>query len=136
MTSLRAMLIAGLVLVTFGVAVAKLPAPPPMTDEQKAAAETAKAKAAAAAEAAKMQLAKAEDRVVARYMAEQKAKGKTVTPQIAPVSTGGAVTTAQGNTPTGSTPGKSADAAAPSKPPAPANTAATGPNAAKDSSKK
>ena len=83
-----------------------------------------------------MQQAKAEDRVVARYMAEQKAKGKTATPQ-APASSGaGAVTTAQGNTPAESATGKSADAAAPSKPPAPANAPATGPDAAKDSAKK
>ena len=83
MTSLRAILAAGLVVLTFGVAVAKLPAPPPLTDEQKAAAEATKAKAAAAAEAAKMEQAKAEDRVVARYKTEQMAKGKTVAPQMA-----------------------------------------------------
>jgi len=135
MTSLRALLAAGLVILTFSVAVAKLPPPPPLTDEQKAAAETAKAKAAAAAEAAKVQQAKAEDRVVARYMAEQKAKGKSVTPQM-PASGAGAVTTAQGNTPAESATGKSADAVAPSKPPAPANAPATGPDAAKDSAKK
>ena len=82
MKSLRAILAAALVVLCFGVAVAKLPPPAPLTDEQKAAAEATKAKAAAAAEAAKMQQAKAEDRVAARYMAEQKAKGKTVTPQM------------------------------------------------------
>ena len=87
MSSLRAILAAGLVVLSFGVAVAKLPPPAPLTDEQKAAAETTKAKAAAAAEAAKVQQAKAEDRVVARYMAEQKAKGKAVTPQMGPTST-------------------------------------------------
>ena len=53
MTTLRALLAAALVVVSFGVAVAKLPPPPPMTDEQKAAAEEKKAKDAAAAEAAK-----------------------------------------------------------------------------------
>ena len=36
------------------------------------------------AEAVKAQQAKAEDRVAARYIAEQKAKGKVVTPQMAP----------------------------------------------------
>jgi hypothetical protein len=35
---------------------------------------------------AKQQQAKAEDRVAARYIAEQKAKGKNVTPQLAPTS--------------------------------------------------
>jgi len=82
MTTLRALIAAGLVVGVFGWAVAKLPPPPPMDDKAKAAAEEKKAKDAAAAEAAKAELAKAEDRVVARYMAEQKAKGKTVTPQI------------------------------------------------------
>ena len=87
MTTLRALLAAGLVVGVFGAAVAKLPPPPPLTDAQKTAAEEKKAKDAAAAEVAKAQQAKAEDRVVARYMAEQKAKGKTVTPQMGPTST-------------------------------------------------
>jgi len=86
MTSLRAILAAGLVVLSFGVAVAKLPPPAPPTDEQKAAAEATKAKAAAAAEAGKMQQAKAEDRVAARYIAEQKAKGRAVTPQMGPTA--------------------------------------------------
>jgi hypothetical protein len=60
-----------------------------MDEKAKAAAEEKKAKDAAAAEAAKAQQAKAEDRVVARYMAEQKAKGKTVTPQMGPTSAQG-----------------------------------------------
>lgn len=87
MTTLRAILAAALVVVSFGVAVAKLPAPPPLTDEQKVAAEEKKAKDAVAADAAKALQAKAEDRVVARYAAEQKAKGKAVTSQMAPAST-------------------------------------------------
>ena len=78
MTTLRALIAAGLVLGTFGIAVAKLPPAPPPTDAQKAAAEEKKAKDAAAAEAAKAAQARAEDRVVARYFAEAKAKGKTV----------------------------------------------------------
>ena len=86
MTTLRALLAAGMVVATFGVAVAKLPPPPPMTDEQKAAAEEKKAKDAAAAEVAKAQQARAEDRVVARYIAEQKAMGKAVTPQMGPAA--------------------------------------------------
>ena len=83
-TTLRALIAAGLVLVFFGWAVAKLPPPPPMDEKAKAAAEEKKAKDAAAAEAAKAAQAKAEDRVVARYVAEMKAKGKTVTPQMGP----------------------------------------------------
>lgn len=86
MTTLRALLAAGLVVVTFGFAVAKLPPAPPMDDKAKAAAEEKKAKDAAAAEAAKQAQARAEDRVVARYVAEQKAHGKTVTPQMGPTS--------------------------------------------------
>ena len=82
MTTLRALIAAGLVVATFGIALAKLPPAPPMDDKAKAAAEEKKTKDAAAAEAAKMQQAKAEDRVAARYIAEQKAKGKTVTPQM------------------------------------------------------
>ncbi len=74
MTTLRALIAAGLVLGTFGIAVAKLPPAPPLTDAQKAAAEEKKAKDAAAAEAAKAAQARAEDRVAARYFAEAKAK--------------------------------------------------------------
>jgi hypothetical protein len=86
MKTIRAILGAALVVVTFGLAVAKLPPAPPMTDAQKATAEEAKAKAAAAAELAKQQQAKAEDRVVARYFAEMKAKGKTVPPPQVPAA--------------------------------------------------
>ena len=83
-TSFRALASAVLVLALFGVALAKLPPPPPLTDEQKAAAEAKKAKDAATAEATKQAQARAEDRVVQRYIAEQKAKGVTVTPQMGP----------------------------------------------------
>ena len=86
MTTLRALLAAGLVVTSFGIAVAKLPAPP-MDDQAKAAAEEKKAKDASAAEAAKAQQARAEDRVAARYIAEQKAKGKVVIPQMGPTVT-------------------------------------------------
>ena len=82
MTTLRALIAAFLVVATFGLSVAKLPPPAPMDVNGKAAAEEKKAKDAAAAEAAKAAQARAEDRVAARYIAEQKAKGKTVTPQI------------------------------------------------------
>lgn len=78
MKTIRAMFGAALVVASFGLAVAKLPPAPPMTDAQKAAAEEAKTKAAAAAELAKQQLAKAEDRVAAHYFADMKAKGKQV----------------------------------------------------------
>jgi len=84
MTTLRALLAAGLVVTSFGIAVAKLPPAPPMDDTAKAAAEEKKAKDASAAEAAKAQQARAEDRVAARYIAEQKAKGKVVSPQMGP----------------------------------------------------
>ena len=51
MTTLRALVAAGVIVGTFGIAIAKLPAPPPMDDKAKAAAEEKKAKDAAAAEA-------------------------------------------------------------------------------------
>ena len=86
MTTLRALAGALLVVGAFGIAVAKLPPPPPMTDAQKAAAEEKKAKDAGAADLAKKQQAQAEDRVAARYIAEQKAKGRVVTPQMGPAS--------------------------------------------------
>jgi hypothetical protein len=85
MKSLRALVAAGLVVATFGVAVAKLPPPAPLTEEQKKAAEEKKAKDAAAAEATKAAQARAEDRVVAKYFADMKAKGKQIpAPQMAP----------------------------------------------------
>jgi hypothetical protein len=90
MTTLRALIAAGLVVFVFGWAVAKLPAPPPMDDKAKAAAEEKKAKDAETAKAAAAAQARAEDRVAARYTAEQKAKGKTVTPQMGPTSAGDA----------------------------------------------
>ena len=83
MTTLRALIAAGLIVGVFGLAVAKLPPP---DEKAKAAAEEKKAKDAAAAEVEKAQLTKAQDRVVTRYMAEQKAMGKTVTPQMAPTA--------------------------------------------------
>ena len=53
MTTLRALFGALLVLAAFGLAMAKLPAPPPPTDAQKVAAEEKKAKDAVAADLAK-----------------------------------------------------------------------------------
>jgi hypothetical protein len=95
-TTLRALAAAGLVMFVFGWAVAKLPPPPPMDEKAKAAAEEKKAKDAAAADAAKAAQAKAEDRVAARYIADQKAKGKAVTPQMGPTATAAAAAPAKG----------------------------------------
>ena len=78
MKTMQAVLAAGLVVATFSLAVAKLPAPPAMTDAQKATAEEAKAKAAAATALTAQQQAAAEDRVASRYFADMKAKGKPV----------------------------------------------------------
>ena len=59
---------------------AKLPAPAP-ADSMKAEEKKAKDAATAASSAALQ--AKAEDRVAARYITDEKAKGKRVTPQMA-----------------------------------------------------
>jgi len=83
--TLRALAAAGIVLLSCGAALAKLPPPPPMTDAQKAAAEEKKAKDAAAAQLANLQLEKAMDRSAANYFADMKAKGKAVPPaQLGP----------------------------------------------------
>ena len=71
-TTIRALIGAGLVVGAFSLAVAKLPPAPPLTDAQKA--EKA-AKDKAAAEHEKALLEKAEDKAVANYKANQKAKG-------------------------------------------------------------
>ena len=110
MTTLRALLAAGIVVTTFGLAVAKLPPPAPMDDKAKAAAEEKKAKEAAAAEAAKVAQTRAEDRVAARYIAEQKAKGKTITPLMGATAAASAAPAAAKDT----TPAAK-DAAAPAK---------------------
>ena len=81
MKTMRALIAAAMVVGLFGIAVAKLPPAPPLTEEQKA--EKA-AKDKAAADAAKAELARAEDRAVANYMANMKAKGVTVKPQLPP----------------------------------------------------
>jgi hypothetical protein len=79
------------------IAIAKLPPPPPMDDKAKAAAEEKKAKDAAAADQVKLQQAKAEDRVAAKYIADQKAKGVTVTPQMGPTAPAIAASIAAGS---------------------------------------
>ena len=66
--------------VVLGVS-AKLPATPPA---DPAKAEEKKAKDAATAASGAALQAKAEDRVAARYIADRKAKGTPVTPQMAP----------------------------------------------------
>lgn len=82
MTTLRALIAAGLVIGMFGWAVAKLPPPPPLDEKAKAAAEEKKAKDAATAAADAAALTRAQDRVAARYIAEERAKGKIVTPEM------------------------------------------------------
>ena len=74
-TTIRVLLGPALVVTVFGVAVAKLPPAPPLTEEQKA--EKA-AKDKAAADTAKAQLVRAEEKAVANYVANQKAKGAPV----------------------------------------------------------
>lgn len=86
MKTLRALVAAGLVVGVFGVAVAKLPPPAPLTEEQKKAAEEKKVKDAAVVEATKALQARTEDRVAARYYADMKAKGKQVSPPQLPAS--------------------------------------------------
>jgi TctA family transporter len=78
-TTLRALIAAGVVVASFGLAVAKLP---PLTDEQKTAAAAKKDKDAEVAKKDAADLAKAQDRAASKYIAEQKAKGVTVTPQM------------------------------------------------------
>ena len=118
-TTLRALFAAGLVVATFGIAVAKLPPAPPMDEKAKAAAEEKKAKDAATAEVVKAQQAKAEDRVAARYIAEQKAMGKAVTPQMAPTVMAAAAAPAKGAAPAAKgAPAPAMKAAAPAVAPA------------------
>jgi hypothetical protein len=82
MTTFRALFAALMVVASFGLAIAKLPPPPPMDAAAKTAADEKNAKDAAAAEATKQLQARTEDRVAARYIAEQRAKGVAVTPQM------------------------------------------------------
>ncbi len=86
MKNLRALIAAGLVVATFGVAVAKLPPPAPLTEEQKKAAEEKKVKDAASGEATKAAQGRAEDRTAARYYADMKAQGKQVSPPQLPAA--------------------------------------------------
>ena len=69
-------LVAGSVITT--MAIAKLPAAPPPTDEQKAKAAEAKEKAADAAKKEATDLSRYQDKNAERYFREMKAAGKTV----------------------------------------------------------
>jgi hypothetical protein len=77
----RSIAFAAALAVASGVAWSKLPAPT-LTDAQKAAAAESAAKAAAAAKVGAYQQCEAENRVASKYIAAEKAKGKTVTPQL------------------------------------------------------
>lgn len=73
MTIKRAALLALVMTLSAGTAWAKLPAAPPLTDEQKAKAEAAKATAAEAAKKEAMLLAKYQDKAADNY---RKGQGK------------------------------------------------------------
>jgi hypothetical protein len=77
MTSMRAILTAGLIVACYGVALAKLPAGPALTDAQK---QEAAAKKSAADEKDKMELTRAQDKAIQNYVATERAKGVTVNP--------------------------------------------------------
>jgi len=90
MTSMRAILVAGLVVAFYGVALAKLPPGPPLTDAQK---QEAAAKKAAADEKDKVELTRAQDRAVQNYVATERAKGVAVNVPASASSGGGAPST-------------------------------------------
>jgi hypothetical protein len=77
----RSIAVAVALAVASGVALAKLPAPT-LTDAQKAAAAEAAAKTAHAGKVGAYQQCEAENRTAAKYIAAEKAKGKTITPQV------------------------------------------------------
>ncbi len=97
-SKLSTLLIAAAFGLLSGIAGAKLPLPSP---EAQAKAEEAKTKAATAAEVDKANLAKAQDRVAARYIEQQKAKGITVkpTPVATPVAAATPASSPQANVP-------------------------------------
>lgn len=76
----RNLMLAFALAVLAGPAVAKLPAPPPLNDEQKAKAEEAKLKAAEAAKRESELLAKWQDIAAQKYAAKLKAEGKEFKP--------------------------------------------------------
>jgi len=75
----RTLVAAAVVAVASGAALAKLPA---ATDAQKTAAAAGAAKAAYGDKMGAYQLCESENRVAAKYLAAEKAKGKTITPQL------------------------------------------------------
>jgi type II secretory pathway pseudopilin PulG len=75
----RTLVAAAVIAVASGAVLAKLPAP---TDAQKAAAAAGAAKAAYGDKMGAYQLCEAENRVAAKYLAAEKAKGKAITPQL------------------------------------------------------
>ena len=77
----RSIALAVALAVASGVALAKLPAAT-LTDAQKAAAAEAAAKTAYAGKVGAYQQCESENRVAAKYIAAEKAKGKAVTPQL------------------------------------------------------
>jgi hypothetical protein len=81
MTS-RSIAVAAALAVASGVALAKLPAPAAPTDAQKATAAEAAAKTAHAGKVGAYQQCESENRVAAKYLAAEKAKGKAITPQL------------------------------------------------------
>ena len=85
-------ILAAIALSFSGAAWAKLPPPPP-ADPVKLAEAKAKADESAAKD--KALLASAEDRVTARYIKEQKARGKEVKPQMAAASPAAAAKSAK-----------------------------------------
>ena len=86
MTSMRAILVAGLVVAFYGVALAKLPPGPPLTDAQK---QEAAAKKAVTDEKDKMELTRAQDRAVQNYVAPDRSKGVTLNMPASTSSGGG-----------------------------------------------
>jgi hypothetical protein len=77
----RSIAVAVALAVASGVALAKLPAPT-LNDAQKAAAAEAAAKTAHAGKVGAYQQCESENRTAAKYIAAEKAKGKTITPQV------------------------------------------------------
>jgi hypothetical protein len=78
----RSIAVAVALAVASGVALAKLPAPAAPTDAQKAAAAEGAAKTAHAGKVGAFQQCESENRVAAKYIAAEKAKGKAITPQL------------------------------------------------------
>jgi hypothetical protein len=130
MSTLRALIAAGLLLACCNAALATLP--PPTPEEQAKADASAEKEKAAVAEN-KAATARAQDRVAARYIAEQKAKGIIVHPTPTDGSAHAGPMTAQGNTPAESTTEESPERESGAKG---AGRDATGPDASKETHRK